>query len=66
MFIVVEIELLNAKKQVESADGIGTHVKSVSKLHKAQYFHGTKIPLQKWFLAIALMLNAKKTYQVVN
>ncbi len=23
-------------------------------------FHGTKIPLQKWFVAIALMLNAKK------
>ncbi len=24
-------------------------------------FHGTKIPLQKWFLAIALMTNAKKS-----
>ena len=24
-------------------------------------FHGTKIPLQKWFLAIALLLNAKKS-----
>ena len=24
-------------------------------------FHGTKIPLQKWFLAIALVLNAKKS-----
>lgn len=24
-------------------------------------FHGTKIPLQKWFLAIALMANAKKS-----
>ena len=24
-------------------------------------FHGTKIPLQKWFLAIALMMNAKKS-----
>lgn len=24
-------------------------------------FHGTKIPLQKWFLAISLMLNAKKS-----
>ena len=24
-------------------------------------FHGTKIPLQKWFLAIALIMNAKKS-----
>ena len=24
-------------------------------------FHGTKIPLQKWFLAIALIVNAKKS-----
>lgn len=24
-------------------------------------FHGTKIPLQKWFVAIALMANAKKS-----
>ena len=24
-------------------------------------FHGTKIPLQKWFLAIALVINAKKS-----
>ena len=24
-------------------------------------FHGTKIPLQKWFLAISLILNAKKS-----
>ena len=24
-------------------------------------FHGTKIPLQKWFLAISLITNAKKS-----
>ena len=24
-------------------------------------FHGTKIPLQKWFVAIALIVNAKKS-----
>ena len=24
-------------------------------------FHGTKIPLQKWFMAIALIMNAKKS-----
>lgn len=24
-------------------------------------FHGTKVPLQKWFLAISLMMNAKKS-----
>ena len=24
-------------------------------------FHGTKVPLQKWFLAIALIVNAKKS-----
>ena len=32
-------------------------------------FHGTKIPLQKWFLAISLMLNAKKgisSYQLAR
>ncbi len=25
-------------------------------------FHGAKIPLQKWFLAISLILNAKKSW----
>lgn len=25
-------------------------------------FQGTKIPLQKWFVAIALMINAKKSF----
>ena len=29
-------------------------------------FCGTKIPLQKWFLCIGLMVNAKKACQVIN
>ena len=29
-------------------------------------FHGTKIALQKWFLAIALVLNAKKSLSTIN
>ena len=31
------------------------------KVTSGTVFHGTKIPLQKWFLAIALMANAKKS-----
>ena len=31
------------------------------KVTQGTIFHGTKIPLQKWFLAIALMANAKKS-----
>lgn len=31
------------------------------KVTQGTVFHGTKIPLQKWFLAIALMTNAKKS-----
>ena len=31
------------------------------KVTQGTVFHGTKIPLQKWFLAIALMMNAKKS-----
>lgn len=31
------------------------------KVTQGTVFHGTKIPLQKWFLAIALMVNAKKS-----
>ena len=30
------------------------------KVTQGTVFHGTKIPLQKWFLAITLVLNAKK------
>ena len=30
------------------------------KVTQGTVFHGTKIPLQKWFMAIALILNAKK------
>ena len=44
-----------------------TH-KSVFKINHASFkvtcgtvFHGTKIPLQKWFIAIALIMNAKKS-----
>ena len=31
------------------------------KVTQGTVFHGTKIPLQKWFLAIALIINAKKS-----
>lgn len=32
-----------------------------SRLTHGTLFHGTKIPLQKWFLAISLMANAKES-----
>ena len=35
--------------------------KSSFKVTKGTVFHGTQIPLQKWFLAIILMNNAKKS-----
>ena len=35
--------------------------KSSFKAVRGTMFHGTKIPLQKWFLAIILMANAKKS-----
>ena len=35
--------------------------KSSFKVVRGTMFHGTKIPLQKWFLAIVLMANAKKS-----
>lgn len=31
------------------------------KVTQGTVFHGTKIPLQKWFLALTLILNAKKS-----
>ena len=35
--------------------------KSTFKVVQGTVFHGTKIPLQKWFLAITIMANAKKS-----
>ena len=35
--------------------------KSTFKVKHGTLFHGTKIPLQKWFLAISLMANAKES-----
>lgn len=35
--------------------------KASFKVTQGTVFHGTKIPLQKWFLAITLMTNAKKS-----
>ena len=35
--------------------------KSTFKVTHGTLFHGTKIPLQKWFLAILLIVNAKKS-----
>lgn len=49
-------------------DGVGrvgryncTACKASFKVTCGTVFHGTKIPLQKWFLAISLILNAKKS-----
>ena len=49
-------------------DGVGrvgryncTACKASFKGTQGTMFHGTKIPLQKWFLAISLILNAKKS-----
>ena len=48
-------------------DGVGrvgrfhcSACKASFKVTHGTVFHGTKIPLQKWFLAISLILNAKK------
>ena len=55
-------------------DGVGrvgrwhcSACKASFKVTHGTVFHGTKIPLQKWFLAISLILNAKKglsSYQI--
>ena len=56
---------VEVKRKYEDGTGrIGRwHCKACSGSFKVTHgtlFHGTKIPLQKWFLAIALVLNAKK------
>ena len=52
------------RKKEDSQGRVGRwHCKDCSASFKVTHgtvFHGTKIPLQKWFLAIALILNAKK------
>ncbi len=30
------------------------------------YFHGTQIPLQKWFLALSFVLGVKRGYLLIN
>ena len=52
----------------KNEDGVGrvgryncTACKASFKVTQGTMFHGTKIPLQKWFLAISLILNAKKS-----
>jgi len=57
-------------------DGVGRvgrwHCKSCNASFKVTHgtlFHGTQIPLQKWFMALALILNAKKgisSYQLAR
>lgn len=49
-------------------DGVGRvgrynchNCKASLKITKGTVFHDTKIPRQKWFLAISLILNAKKS-----
>ena len=54
------------KRKKENSEGrIGRwHCKACHASFKVTHgtlFHGTKIPLQKWFVAIALVLNAKKS-----
>ena len=56
----------HVRRRNESAIGrIGRYTchecRSTFKVTHGTLFHGTKIPLQKWFLAISLMTNAKKS-----
>lgn len=56
---------IEVKRKKESSIGrVGRwHCKGCGasfKVTAGTVFHGTKIPLQKWFMAIALMMNAKK------
>ncbi len=61
-----QCESTHVRRRNESAIGrIGRYnchdCRSTFKATHGTLFHGTKIPLQKWFLAIALMANAKKS-----
>ena len=53
------------EKKEEGVGRVGryncTACKASFKVTQGTMFHGTKIPLQKWFLAISLILNAKKS-----
>ncbi len=56
---------VEVRRKQESGEGrVGRfHCSACKASFKATHgtvFHGTKIPLQKWFMAIALILNAKK------
>ena len=52
------------RKKEDSVGRVGrfhcSACKASFKVTHGTVFHGTKIPLQKWFLAISLILNAKK------
>ncbi len=59
-------ESTHVKQRNESDTGrIGRYnchgCRSTFKVTSGTIFHGTKIPLQKWFVAIGLMANAKKS-----
>ena len=61
-----QCESTHVRRRNEYATGrIGRYncheCKSTFKVTHGTLFHGTKIPLQKWFLAISLMANAKKS-----
>ena len=65
MPICPHCECKKVKRKKESGVGrVGRwHCKGCGasfKVTAGTVFHGTKIPLQKWFMAIALMMNAKK------
>lgn len=56
---------ITVKRKKESGEGrVGRwhcrDCKASFKVTQGTMFHGTKIPLQTWFMAIALILNAKK------
>lgn len=52
------------RKKEDSVGRVGRYYcsacKASFKVTQGTLFHGTKIPLQKWFLAISLIVNAKK------
>ena len=61
----VRIVGIEVKRKKEDGEGrVGrfhcSACKASFKVTHGTVFHGTKIPLQKWFMAIALILNAKK------
>ena len=55
----------NVVRRIKNNEGIGRwncrNCLSAFKVTSGTIFQGTKVPLQKWFAAIAILLNAKKS-----